>query len=344
MSDNALSRRAWIGGALVMSLAVVLRLGYLWTIPWHGHDLIVVDPDGYTVNGLLLSQRHFAWPALFRVVAVYQFVKPPLYTVALALVSRLPGDYPRDTAVLQALLGGAMVFAMFWIGCRVHSPRAGVAGALLGALYWPFAAGANVFIQEALYIPLLTIAFAVLLECVARRAPLGAWAAAGALFGLAALTRSMPVYYLPPALAVYVWRDRDRARAWREAGACLLAFTLLIAPYSIAISRHVHQAVVIENMGGISFPMRYPDARQAIHHTAPPPTVFETAGMLLRAFGAHPAQFAGERLGDALTLVRLRDGRSVQAVEGLRTATEARVYKTVVDTFDDGVFALVCVL
>jgi hypothetical protein len=66
--------------------------------------------------------------------------------------------------------------------------------------------------------------------------------------------------------------------------------------------------------------------------------------MLVRPFAAHPIRFAGERLGDAVTLVRLRGGRTVQQLEGLRTATEARVYKALIDIFDDGVFALVCVL
>jgi hypothetical protein len=45
-----------------------------------------------------------------------------------------------------------------------------------------------------------------------------------------------------------------------------------------------------------------------------------------------------------MMLVRLRGGRTVQQLEGLHTATEARVYKALIDIFDDGVFALVCVL
>jgi Dolichyl-phosphate-mannose-protein mannosyltransferase len=344
MGDASLSRRAWVAAAVVVAVAIALRLDYLWTIPWRGDHLAILDPDEYTVNGLRLATRHFAAGALYRSVAVYQFVKPPLYTLVLALVSRIPGDYPLHAALLQVLLGGAMVFAIFWIGYRMHSPRAGLAAAALAAVYWPFAANANVFVQESLYIPLLTIAFAALVDVAARRAPPRAWAATGALFGLAALTRSMPVYYLPPALAVYVWRNDDRPRALRDAGACLLAFVLLIAPYSIGISRHVHQLVVIENMGGISFPMRYPDARHAVHHTAPPPTVVETAGMLLRAFAASPIRFVRERLGDASTLVRLRGGRTVQTIEGLDTAAEARAYKGVIDIFEDGVFAMTCVL
>jgi 4-amino-4-deoxy-L-arabinose transferase-like glycosyltransferase len=344
MSEAHLSRRAWISAGLVVTFAGVLRLAYLWTIPWRGGNLIVLDPDEYTVNGLRLATHHFAAAALYHSVAVYQFVKPPLYTIALALVSLIPGDYPRHAAVFQALMGGAMVFAVFWIGYRVHSPGAGIAAAALAAVYMPFAADANVFVQESLYIPLLTIAFAALVEVSARGAPPGAWALAGAVFGLAALTRSMPLYYLPPALAMHVWRSDDRARGLRQAGACLLAFAVLIAPYSIAISRHVHQIVLVENMGAISFPMRYPDARNAVHHTAPPPTVVETAGMLLRAFAASPIGFTGERIDDALTLVRLRGGRTVQSLEGLETAAGARVHKAAVDIFDDGLFAVVCVL
>src|SRR5260221_12748678 len=110
-----LSRRHWTAAAVVVAFAVAIRLLYLWTIPWHGNDLIVHEPDAYALTALTLSRHHFAAAALFRSVAVYQFVKPPLYTVMLAATSRLPGDYPRHVAVLQAFLGGAMVAAMFWI-------------------------------------------------------------------------------------------------------------------------------------------------------------------------------------------------------------------------------------
>lgn len=336
--------RIRIGITVVVVLALVIRLAYLWSVPWHGPHLVVVDPDGYTESGLAVSKRHFAMAAIVRAVAVYQFVKPPLYTIVLGLMSRLPAPYPLDVAILHVLLGGAMVFAVFWLGYRAHSPRAGLIAAGFASVYWPFASGANVFVQEALYIPLLTIALALLAEAAARRARLAVWAAAGALFGLAALTRSMPVYYLPPALAIYAWRQQDRRRALREAGACFLGFAILVAPYSIAISRRAHQMVLIENMGAISFPMRYPGARDAVHHTAPPPGVAETAAMLARAFAAHPIRFTGERLGDAMMLARLRGGRTVQLLENVHTSTQARIYKVLIDGFDDGLFALVCVL
>jgi hypothetical protein len=146
--------------------------------------------------------------------------------------------YPATVSVLgQALFGHyvlagivvslAAALAAFLLLHRVAEERLGVDGARRAVLYlavFPFAFFLQAVYSESLYL-LLTLAAFVLAE---RRR----FFAAGAVTGLALLTRPSAAALLPP-LALLAWRERDRIRAL----AALAVAPALFAAYPLYLWR-----------------------------------------------------------------------------------------------------------
>jgi hypothetical protein len=139
----------------------------------------------------------------------------PLYPATVGVLGRaLFGHYVlAGTAVsLAAALGS------FFLLHRLAEERLGADGARRAVLYlavFPFALFLQAVYSESLYL-LLTLAAFVLAE---RRRFL----AAGAVAGLALLTRPVGVALLP-ALGLLAWRERDRVRAFASLGVAPLLF------------------------------------------------------------------------------------------------------------------------
>ena len=148
----------------------------------------------------------------------------PLYPAAVGLLGRgLLGHYVLG-GILISLLAA---FGSFLLLHLVAEERLGADGARRAVLYlavFPFALFLQAVYSESLYL-LLTLAAFVLAER-------GRWPAAGAVAGLALLTRPTGVALLP-ALALLAWRDRHRARALTS----LALAPLLFAAYPLYLWR-----------------------------------------------------------------------------------------------------------
>ncbi len=128
----------------------------------------------------------------------------PLYPGAVSVVGwALFGHY----VLAGILVSLAAAFGAFLLLYRVAEGRLGADGARRAVLYlalFPFAFFLQAVYSESLYL-LLTLAAFVLAER-------GRFLAAGAVTGLALLTRPTAAALLP-ALALLAWRERDRVRA-----------------------------------------------------------------------------------------------------------------------------------
>jgi hypothetical protein len=148
----------------------------------------------------------------------------PLYPGAVSVVGwALFGHYVLAGIVVSL----AAAFGAFLLLHRVAEERLGADGARRAVLYlavFPFAFFLQAVYSESLYL-LLTLAAFVLAE---RRHFL----AAGAITGLALLTRPTAAALLPP-LALLAWRERDRVRAL----ASLAVAPLLFAAYPLYLWR-----------------------------------------------------------------------------------------------------------
>jgi hypothetical protein len=128
----------------------------------------------------------------------------PLYPGAVSVVGwALFGHY----VLAGILVSLAAAFGAFLLLYRVAEGRLGADGARRAVLYlalFPFAFFLQAVYSESLYL-LLTLAAFVLAER-------GRFLAAGAVTGLALLTRPTAAALLP-ALALLAWQERDRVRA-----------------------------------------------------------------------------------------------------------------------------------
>lgn len=296
-----------------MTLTLALRIGYLLMLA--GQEHVYGDVDRYLANGAsLVASGGFRWT--FDAVAYTWggrvYALPPLYSLYLGSFAEWP-SYPLNAFIGLAVLNATVIPLIVATGARLHSRRAGVVAASLYASWGADIAAYAAIRQEALYIPLVIVATWALVRALDGAGGRCAFVAAGAAFGLAALCRSMPIYYVAAAAGGLALRDW-RGAGWRQAGQLVAGFAMLTVPYSIALSLHLGQPTLIENHGGILVAHRYLGAGQ---REVPGFTTVVIA--ILQQIRAAPGAFAAETFDQARSLVYVSGGRFVQ--EGVFAAT-----------------------
>ena len=313
------SRDLLIGLAVVLAVGFVLRL-----VPIVTHAMsppfTLGDPDGYAFSGAYVADHPGRWLWLRDVVQFGHYLKAPLYPALMCVIAVMwRSGFPLNAAVFQMLISVASGLAMFRIGQRLHSARAGLIATALYMFYLPNFAS-PMFGQEALFIPLSLAAMALHLEAAATGARPRAFAWAGVLYGLTALTRSLPLYYLPPAAALHVLWATNRRQAVRQATALLVGMFLTILPYSLFISSRWTHWVFVDTQGVRAVVETYSD-----HPDSDRPGMVESLSMVARAFAASPVKETQERISRARAFFYLKGGQWLQ-VDAPRMATAARAW------------------
>ena len=332
--------RLWL--LLILAVGLALRLTYLLAVT-SNTGFVWVDPDRYLESGVELAGESGDWRWSFEAVRHHsggkRYALPPLYPLFLSLFAMFP-HYPFTAQLGQVGLATLTIFVMFHLGRSLHSDKAGLLAAGIYALWLPNIIAVWSTMQEALYLPLLLSAFLFLLWATrAGGSPL-LLALSGLSFGLAALTRSMTVYFVLPAAILVVLHNRKksslgtrRSRPLLLAGAFLGGFALLTLPYSFALSRHLGDLTFIENHGGTRIVSLY-DAEAA----GEPPGPAETAAMLMRALLDAPASFSERFFETAASILHVNGGRLLQIYLSASTAWGATAWKLVSHLFADGLF------
>ena len=327
-------RFALVTVAALVVAAFLVRMWFLQTAVASG-DFLPLDPDHYMRQGRELARDGQGWQWTLDAIRYRwegrTYLLPPLYPVFLSLFAVFPSSYPYSAAVAQIVLHALSVAALFVIGASVHSRRAGVVAAFAYAFWIPNIWAIEQFLQEQLYIPLLLVAFALLLRATSRAAAPAAFACAGAAFGMAALTRSMPVYFVIPAAIGYGLVAKDDPRTPRRVAALVAGFVVVTGAYSLWLSAQVGQWVFIENHSGISLHVYGGGRYGALGFT-------QMAGLLFDAFASAPVRFVETWAGFALALFNLHGDRWLLSYQAAN-ATEATVAKLVAHTGIDLAFA-----
>ncbi len=319
------SRKELIALGFILCAALVLRLSYLLPLALDpGFDW--PDPDHYFMGARILTDDGWNWT--FRAVryewAGRYFYLPPLYPVFLSFFSIFP-NMAAAAQLGQLILGVAAVGLVFEMGRLVHSVRAGLFAASIYALWFPSVITAW-FYQETLYVPLLLLGFVLVFRAESSRA----FGLAGMVFGLAALTRSMPLYFLPFLLTVYIFTRRRR-----QALALGLGFAVVVLPYSAALSSYLGELTLIENHGGII--LLAEDARAAESEG-----IAATASSLLRSARGDFFRFVSELHGSVRSMLHLNGGRLLQIYIVARNEAFAVLWKLAAHVAGD--FALIASL
>jgi 4-amino-4-deoxy-L-arabinose transferase-like glycosyltransferase len=172
---------------------------------------------------------------------------PPLWELLLGGVSWLGGTSPNAHRFAGCLLGAVAIVLIGLLARRVGGERAGVAAALVAAIYPVFIGADTSLLSETLYGVLVAGVLLVALQ-VRDGGGTKAAAALGALIALAALTRSEALLLLPlVALPVAMW---SRPGRWARGAACAGACLVLLAPWAIRNLIELDRPVLISTNDG----------------------------------------------------------------------------------------------
>ena len=336
--SSRLRTSVWLG--VIVAAALLLRSLALLNAMDRSPEWFV-DPDHYTAKALLFVANDHGWDWNFDAFMSGPRVKAPLYPFVLSLFELFPAWYPLSVVLLQIAIGTASVAALYVIGRDMHSPRAGLIAAAIYATWLQTLSVVPYLLQEQLHVPLVIIGLALLVGAAARSAPPSRFALAGGVLGLAALVRSMPLYYVGPAALLYVGLAPERRTAGRQALALLLGFLVVVLPWCVYVSIRTGQLVPIDTMGSSGLGMTYQGLRPGIHTAAA--TITESLGMLWRAASRAPLRFWGDRVADFQRLFRLVGWQWLELQPPVASRTEALALKGIAHA-SDVLFALSCIL
>lgn len=243
-------RRRWLLGAIVV-LGTALRLWLWWRTPIH-------QPANDEVEYLQVARDLLAgrgWQFYDR----YHWLRAPLYPLWLAFSLWLARGDLALAALPNLALSSATIPLFYLLGREVGctnlgapdrgdralisvqtAERAGLLAAVFAAVLLTLATFASLWMAETLFTALFAAALLALLRW-ARQPRFSVAALAGALLGLAILTRSLPLTALPFAALWMLAQRASRVRSWRvsvqrHAIAGTLVFVagalLVIAPWS----------------------------------------------------------------------------------------------------------------
>jgi 4-amino-4-deoxy-L-arabinose transferase-like glycosyltransferase len=259
----------WPYAALVVFLvavALVVRLAFVSATPdYHlRHDARDYDVHARSIaEGQGFSKRvAYGRPTAFR---------PPGYPYFLAAVYKVAGVERAD--------GKRRVHAARVAGVFVGTAIVALIG-LLAAQLWGRLAGIVALALGAIYVPLITVGATVMSEPLFDALMLGALAAAmahrrsshryrfailaGALAGLAILTRANAVILLAPlALAAWDGRPRRSRGALGPPIALVVVALATVAPWTIRNAVELHAFVPVSTQLGSALAGTYNDAARA---------------------------------------------------------------------------------
>ena len=172
---------------------------------------------------------------------------PPLYLYFIGVVQAVFGSL-EAVKHAQAVVGALLVPAIGLLGRRACGERAGLVAAGLAAFYPELVWFTSHYWAETVFTVLLWWG---LERTVAadERASTKVAAAAGALLGLATLTRETVLYFLPAAALWLAWR---RAGGGRRAAALLLSAFALVAPWTLRNLRAFDAFVPVSTSGALN--------------------------------------------------------------------------------------------
>jgi 4-amino-4-deoxy-L-arabinose transferase-like glycosyltransferase len=281
---------------------------------------------------------HWTFEAVRHSVEGRHYALPPLYQVFLSVFALFP-FFPLTAQFGQVVLATLAIALVFELGRQIHSSRAGLIAAGVYALWLPNIIAVWSTMQEALYVPLVLLAFVLLTRGANKETGWLLFGLSGLVFGLSALTRSMPVYFMIPAGVLYWATARNRKHALLQVGTLVGGFALVTVPYSVALSVHLGEATFIENHGGLRIVAKY--GGTSGHK---PGGLVDTALVLGRAFIDSPTELWGDWAESARSILHVNGGRLLQIYLAAKTYVGAILWKTAAHLGADLLFTVSLVL
>ena len=254
---TAADRSAWrpIAGAALVALVLRLAFGLGY---WVGKPMTHDEREYLALAGSLAAGRGFTYPPEHESGTAQQFGRAPVYPLFLAAIGATHsknGSAPARVKIVQSVLGALLVVVIGAIAGRAAGSRAGILAAGIAACYPPLIWLPAYVLSETLY-SMLALSSALLLQIAVTRSkrahspreggPLALFA--GALVGVAVLTRPAMLVFVPLALLWLV-----RAQRHVLAVAFVAAAIAVIAPWTARNYRAYGRFVPVASEGGVTF-------------------------------------------------------------------------------------------
>lgn len=247
-NERASAWHPWWPLALALLVGLALRL-LLWErLPRAG---LISDEGEYLAAATWLAQgRGFSWHQ------GYLWTRAPLYPLFVAAHIRAFGQ-AEAAFVTQSALGLLTVALVYWLSRAMNAPaRAPGLAALLAALSLPLATYHQVLLSETLFITLLLAAFLALTHWQRGLPKAGVLPLliAALLLGLATLTRSLALGFLPIAVLWSLWAAWSATGSIRRgiAAAALLAACAgsVVLPWTLYNSTRLYGGLILVDTTG----------------------------------------------------------------------------------------------
>jgi 4-amino-4-deoxy-L-arabinose transferase-like glycosyltransferase len=226
---------AW---AAVLAFALAARLAVVWlsprTILWaDGRDLEALGRFLVTHHGYSMDT-----------------VRPPGYPMFIAAVYALFGTNLVALRVVESIVATVFVGLVAAVGTSLFGPVAGLISAALAALEPILVLLPATQYSENVLLLLLGLAFAASFAAW-RRGGWWRWAATGALFGLAILTRPNVTALLPGFVVGFALVHRRERRSWvSPLLAAAAAAVLVVSPWIVRNHRVHHRWYFVISTSG----------------------------------------------------------------------------------------------
>ena len=204
--------------------------------------------DGYPRSGYLLHGGPTA-------------IRAPGYPYLLGGVYALSDDSRTAGRLAGAALGALAVLLLYLISKRIWGRRIGLIAATMAAVFPPLVLLSRDLVSESLFIAVMLGALLCAIEFRRSGGALRWAASAGALCGLAALTRNAGlVLLLPVVLGVWAPRSRLRQATLAAPALALACAALVTAPWIARNAVEFGRFVPVTTSGGIAAAGTYNDA------------------------------------------------------------------------------------
>ena len=181
-------------------------------------------------------------------------MRPPLYPLFLAGIQGLFGTNLRFIQAAQVVLIAATLVVFYLLVGRVFGNKVAVVAAFLLSLYVPFTVRAALVMSEVLFIFLLFLALYLVISAIQEH-KVKYYVAAGAILGLASLTRPITVFLpliLIPLLIMVTRQQIGPRFALKQSALFLSTFLLVLLPWGIRNGATLGEFTPLPSSGGVN--------------------------------------------------------------------------------------------
>ena len=249
-SDTAISKQLLISFAAIFLLALTVRVLYDVMLP---HTLAFDEPYYDHIASQLASGHGFtfAFSAWFTSIPYKPTsIQEPIYPFVLALLKIIfgPDNYYLGAHIVQAVIGALIPIIIGIRGGRIFGWGTGVLAAIVLAFYPPLIYFGCLLMTETLYTFLL-VGAVIFISKQTQSNRLVNWLN-GTVFGLACLTRSVLLGFIP-VLLIWLWLSSpSRRKGLVSALFTLLGIVSVISPWTMRNYLAHNAFVPIATKGG----------------------------------------------------------------------------------------------